>query len=466
MANSSAFNTTGAVPKQSMYNPFGNTSSGVIGTINKATTMSPTPVTQGTTPGVIKPPNMTPYQGSFAQQQGTITSAPKPTTPVKSIVSPDGSKTEYHAPTQQQLAPDDKSYKFNTLTGQPNPNYVDPNAPKPEVKKPISSAVPQEQIQNVGQAGQQTANEAQTQGLLTNKFQQPIEGFADKDKAIQDITQQLADLDKAEAEQMAAIGQAQGTIQYKEGQGRILQQLYLSKRTALTNQMNALTGQLGAWNTQQSTQQGAAQSAYTGAQTQAQRGLSAQGTVLNAGLYQPTSIGQLPYSAITGQAGGMLGGQGGLSTLGALQQQQAQGSNVQNMIGAYNQASPLIETAKQQIASAGFNISPVALVNQLQQYVNKGIVPSAEYANIFNTLSEIATTISPVLGAQGAQTDLKTMISQEFIPKLMQGQDIGTVLDNIEKNALAKINALKTTSQGAPLTTPSGSSTGGFAEQW
>ncbi|HSV94494.1 MAG TPA: hypothetical protein VLH94_00750 [Spirochaetia bacterium] len=477
MANN-AFTLTGA--KKS--SPFGDTSSGILGSLTKSLGFSPA---SQTTPATNQTTATAPQQNMTYASQVQQGSNPGLLGPVKSTTDKAGTITQYETKPNPNVLAQQKALnalgaglaedgilgpktreaiaKYGNTT---TPTTPTPTTPKVEPPKPVSSAEPKEQIQNVGQAGQQTENESLTQARLIEQSQETSPEYKQLIKDIEQIQNNIRISKENYAKARTDLYAEPGGIVLKEGRDRLLQEQYRLEQAALSEQESALSTQLAAANAAQAMKIQAGGMAYTGAQNQAQRGLSAQGTVLGAGLLQPTTIGQVPYSPITGQAGGMLGGQGGLSTLGALQQQQQQGADVQNMTGAYNQAAPLIQTAKQQIASAGFNISPVALVNQLQQYVNKGIVPSAEYANIFNTLSEIATTISPVLGAQGAQTDLKTMIAQEFIPKLLQGQDIGTVLDNIEKNALAKIQALKATSQGAPLTVPSGSSTGGFAEQW
>ena len=262
------------------------------------------------------------------------------------------------------------------------------------------------------------------------------------------INQQLEDAKKQMAQQTSDINQS-GTWTSRalgeQGQANIQNSATLA---ALGSQYQGAQQQLGAANTQQGLQQ------------------SALGTALGYNAPQQVSPTNVPFNPSSGTYGAPAStayGAGGLANVGAALNQQDQGAQTQNMIGAYNQAKPLIETAKQQIANSTFNTSPLALANQLQQWVNKDVVPSGEYANIFNTLSEIATTISPVLGAQGAQTNLKTMIAQEFIPRLMQGSTISSVLDNIETNALAKIQANKSTAQGTPLQVPtktSGSTTG------
>jgi hypothetical protein len=480
MAQAYSISTKGATPK----NIFGNTSSGIIGSINKATGLQPSSqsqsslqISQGTNQGLINmsKPDTTYTHSTTTNEKGGTSIKPVPNPSVlaqQQSLNQANKNTQGYVPLIEDglAGPKTQSaiekYGFNSQTGQPNtPKTTNTPATAP-VEKPVSSAVPAEQIQNVGQAGQQTQNEIETQKRLMELSQEGSPEYqqaqANYQKAIEDYNSSIQN----QAGAMAGEASRAIPLGFVQGRQQVLQSQYGAQQAGLGGLVQGAGSALGAANTQQQLQTAAGQAAYTGAQTQAGRGLTAQGQVLQAGLLQPTTIGQVPFSSVTGNQGQMIGGQGGLSQLGALQQQQQQGSQTQAMIGAYNQAEPLIKTAKQQIESAGFNISPVALVNQLQQFVNKGIIPSAEYANIFNTLSEIATTISPVLGAQGAQTDLKTMIAQEFIPKLMQGQDIGMVLDNIEKNALAKIEANKQTAQGTTLQVPSSSTTGGSIWDW
>ena len=464
-------------------NPFGDTSSGLIGSINKATGTSnnssnqspqavyPTPTgtpinqsVQGNNPGLLPKPDTTYTHTTTTNQTGGTTVKP---TPNPSVLAQQQALNKLGAGLVEDGIAGPKTAAAIAKYGTSTTATTQPTTKTETPPKPVSSTNPTEQIQNVGQAGQQTQNEAQTQkavedsGAVTQWEQDVKNGMA-----VNEANQKLTDFRTQLAKKYGDIESQTIPLEFQQGREQVLARQAASQESALQSGVtNALANQQQQFTAAQAqAQRGAttAQGAYSGAQTQANRGLTAQTGVLNAGLLQPTTIGQVPFSAVTGEQGGMIGGQGGLSTLGSLQQQQQQGAQTQAMIGAYNQAKPLIETAKQQIASAGFNVSPLALVNQLNQYVNKNVVPSGEYANIFNTLSEIATTISPVLGAQGAQTDLKTMISQEFIPKLMQGQDLSSVFDNIEKNALAKIEANKATAQGAPLQTPtSSSSTGG-----
>ncbi len=192
--------------------------------------------------------------------------------------------------------------------------------------------------------------------------------------------------------------------------------------------------------------------------------------VLSAGQPQQVSPTNVPFNPLTGTYGAPAStayGAGGLSGVGALQQQQNQGADVQTMTSSLKQTSGLIDKAKKDIVTAGFNPSPVALGNYLTQYLQGKVVPDPQYANVVNDISEIANTIAPVLGTPGNPTDLKTTIAQELIPRLMAGEDIGTVLDNLEKNAGIKIDAARTASQNNAVSNPSSGSTGGgYATSW
>ena len=487
--------------KNTPYKPFGDTSSGLLGSVGKALNLPssnnqnasqnmsyPTqnintsnmsyPTQQGTNPGVLPKPDTTYTHTTTTNQAGGTTSRPTPNPSVlaqqKALNAQGAGLVEdgIAGPlTQAAIA----KYGAGVTKTETSGTSATPSATPVEPPKPVSSANPAEQIQNVGQAGQQTQNEAQTQKAVEQAgAQTQWEQDIKNGMAVEQANKRLQDLQNRIAEKYANIESQAIPLEFQQGREQALGRQFASQEAAaqqgVANALTAQGQQFNAAGTQAARQATTAGQAYTGAQTQAQRGLTGQTTVLGATLPTQVSPTNVPFNPVTGTYGEPAStayGTTGLAGIGGLLQQQEQGAQTQNMIGAYNQAKPLIESAKQQIASAGFNVSPLGLVNQLQQYVNKNVIPSGEYANIFNTLSEIATTISPVLGAQGAQTDLKTMIAQEFIPKLLQGQDIGMVLDNIEKNALAKIQANKATAQGETLQVPtSGGQTGGFAESW
>lgn len=481
MAQSLALNQKGSVIK-----PFGDTSSGFLSNLTSKlgfsqptqTPVYPTPtgqpITQGNNSGLISGTNTTNHIGTTTiTPDGTKTI----TTPAKSNASVLAQQKMLNEKYGAGLVEDGiagpktsaaiaKYLTGNTGTSTPTTNSGMISTPE----TPIDKSQAQTQtfpgyITALGNQQESPYNKIATESANAitdlSKINSGTSGkaYEDYQKAIDD----LANYKREVSQKLGANEMNPIPLEFIQGRGQVL-----SRQAA--EQLNAL---------EQAVAEKASALGYgiQGAQLQQQGllnagniGLTGQGTYQNAlgtaaQYSQPQlgSIGQVPFNPLTQGQGTILGtNQGeGVAGVGALNQQIEQGGETQRMIGAYNQAKPLIETAKQQIKNAQFNVSPLGLVNQLQQYVNKNVLPSGEYANIFNTLSEIATTISPVLGAQGAQTDLKTMIAQEFIPKLLQGQDIGFVLDNIEKNALAKIEANKATSQQSPLQVPSSGTSGG-----
>lgn len=193
-------------------------------------------------------------------------------------------------------------------------------------------------------------------------------------------------------------------------------------------------------------------------------------TTLNS-LYGPASNKILaPTDTLTTGQGVPLAGIGAdgntLAGAGGKVAQFQQGQDLQTQTDAYNKVNALINGdstkgligLKQRITQdANFNPSPLVLANQLQKWLSSGVVADPQYANIINTLQEIATTIGPVLGTPGNPTDLKTTIADSIVPRLAAGQDIMTVLNGLENNAKLKLNAGYTTATGKPFaqaTTP------------
>lgn len=386
-----------------------------------------------------------------------------PSTPVKKITAVDGTQTEFHAP-----APTTAELQANTQKNN-SANYGTPPAPTtPQVGTPTNNA------QNVLNAGNQTSNEQSTQqGLLQSGQMTPWETAAANNvitaKGIQNFGQ-FAPYAEASMHAGDNAGQLGNLITAPDLAGRS------AADSALYNQFSNLYGtQANAGLIAAQTAAGrnltANQNAYSGSQNQANRGLTGAENVLSASLPTQSSPTNVPFSPLTGNYGMPASnayGTGGLAGVGGLLQQQQQGADVQTMSSALNQTSGLINKAKSDIKTAGFNPSPVALGNYLTQWLNGQAIPDHQYANVVNDLSEIANTIAPVLGTPGNPTDLKTTIAQELIPRLMAGQDIGTVLDNLEQNANIKISKARDTATGTPLSTSStsGSTGEGFATSW
>jgi hypothetical protein len=364
-----------------------------------------------------------------------------PKAPVKKITTPDGTTTEYHKPDTTQyaggLAPDDPSNAFNTATGQPNPNYKPP-APPVNSNAPVNTTAPGT-VGNPGTNFPQNLANVQTASNLINNPE-----YAGLAKENNELYQESL------GGQTAGVG---GTPIPGVGTNNAnYQGLFAPQSTA------SLTGKENVFNTNNAIQM-AGNAAEEGQLLNAGQ-LQTQGAENVAGLTAPQQIGALsgvynPGTNTFAQGVGSAAGTGGLAGVGALQQQQQQGADVQTMTSSLNQTSSLIDKTKKDIANnPQFNATPVPLANALEGWLATNTVSSPQYANIINDLSEIANTIAPVLGVPGNPTNMKTIIATELVPKLLQGQDIGTVLDNLEQNAQLKIDAAKKTADSNTVTQP------------
>lgn len=428
---------------------------------------------------------LTPRPGSLlaSQKAGILSSAPKQnmsyntangqapssTNPLNSTAAPAPKKTtttvtEYHPPagttpgmvgTPQPnangLSDSQVSQGYSTIPGLYDPvsGQLKSSETPPPSTTPTATGNPQDAAQAVYNSGQQTQNEqTQQQNVLNAGKQTPDEQYynnmAIQAKGLQNVNT-LSPYSEAQfyggnGQQLAPdeaapdlAGRAAGTNGLAGSLGNIF------GSAAQQGYANALQ--------QQQLQLGSAENAYGGAQTQAGRGTTASADVLSNTIPQQVSPTNVPYNPITGQYGNPAAnayGGNGLAGVGALQQQQQQGADIQTMSSAINQTSGLIAKTKQDIASnPQFNIAPIPLANALQSWLSTNVVSSPQYQNIINDLSEVANTIAPVLGVPGNPTNLKTIIANELVPKLLQGQDIGTVLDNLEANANVKLNAAK-----------------------
>lgn len=393
--------------------------------------------TQGSNGGLInKTPTtqsggMSLYKGSWGEQQANKGLIKQPTDYSKKSVSDlTGGKYNSYAIKDAigNYTPFGQSLGYKNPT---SPGMVTPTTTQPKIQTPTTPQVgtTQQNAQNV--LNQATANPTGTgaaqasalYGMLGEERQlQPFAGGTTKP-----LLQTYADLTRPQS-----TGNFQGTAGLFDVQRGILQ--------------NA---------------------ANTAAQQQiAQQQLATQGatSVMQAGLPQQVSPTNVPFNPLTGTYGTPAStayGPGGLANVGAMLQQQQQGGDVQTMTQAYNMTNGLIGNFEQNLKSSGFNPSPIALANAFTQYVNGKVIPDPQYANMINTLTEIASTIAPVLGTPGNPSDLKTTISQELIPRLMQGQDIISVLRTLEANAQTKINQAKQTAQTSPMTLSSSSGTSG-----
>lgn len=320
----SGFSNNGAIP-----NPFGNTSSGIIGAINNATGMSSISDPGNSPPGTI---------GGFDRQPtlGTNPGMIAPTTPVKSTTDTQGNTTTYHAPksdpnvlAQQQwlnsqgagLVEDGISgpktaaaiAKYGTQSSpisQNNNSYTSQGGavitngqittPAPNVA-PATGVAPTAgtstggQIQNVSNAGTQTPAEAAAAGAIStasNQGNAAQENQAYNQALQNEITIQAAqqnaqlapyagsqnNLSQGTTNQLGTnysnIFRPQSTANL-QGEEGLLNPLLSQAGTAAAGTMAGILPE------QQLATQGAT-ALQTGAQNTASRGLSAQQGILGA----------------------------------------------------------------------------------------------------------------------------------------------------------------------------------------
>lgn len=434
--------SVGSIPK----NPFGDTSSGLIGGINGATGVSskPAPVQQPpASQSVIQP-------GSQVGMIGNHT--------LKSTVDTKGNTTNYNAPksnpsvlAQQQslnkqgaglvedgIAGPKTSAAIakyaNSGTSTPTPT------PTPEVPKPTTP-----------QVGTTTQN---AQNVLNAGQMSPQEQAANKDVAeantLQKGYQNVQTLSPyAESGMFTDRARTPAEIQALE------QAPDLAGRAAATN---GLLGSLG--NIYGSSRVAGANAELQGTQTAAQRAASAAGTVFNSSLKSPTTQGQAEFSGLNGYEGSNAGQFGNSND-------PASASNVQAYkdyydkynagLGGINQAAALEPNILNTITSnPQLNSQPLSAITDLNQFLS-------------------GQTSQP--GQQQLSTDVSNYIKNLGIdPATLQqniaSQQSGTLvqlLSNLKDIATKNNNALKTTADGlktTPNSTTNNSGSTSTANPW
>ena len=192
------------------------------------------------------------------------------------------------------------------------------------------------------------------------------------------------------------------------------------------------------------------------AQNAAQRGLTGATSVLGAATPQafPYSsnvinplTGESLGSGAAGQGGAFYGGvQGGLGQLG--------GQYAQNF-SAHQQAQGIKQAIGDLVTNNPLNPSDFTSVNQFVQLLN-GQIGNPKYQSLSNYLNEYISTLAPILGVGGDTTNLKTQIAQSMINAQASGQNIMSVLNDLDSLAQTKLNQALSVGSGS-----SGGQTGG-----
>lgn len=432
------------------------------------------------------PTSSSPYSPAQGSNPGHLPSSSPlnaPTTPVKSTTDVQGNTTTYHAPksdpnilaqqqmlnqkyqaglvedgisgpktqaaiskyltsgTQTGLPPDDPSYKFNTATGQANPNYKDPNAPVTPPTPQVGTTT--QNAQTVLNTGNQTPNEKDTQGNVIQKSNTESQAYIDAQAQANDYLNQEKQLEQEYQDKKMNINGTAGFLTQASGLQGQLADKYNAVGAKLASNYGAATNLINAANTQQGLQNTEANTAYAGAQAQAGRATGAAESVQNGSLNQQGTYGAPTFNPLTGEysSSGNYGS-------GPEAQSNVQGvKDAQNIINAIASNAPAITTNLQraQDLATQANLDPNSpLLTGLQHALSNGLITNQALTAFNSTLTALnqnlteagqapidPATITPSALAQLAQTipnNLKAtqQSKQSFINSFNSGSSSGS----------------------------------------
>lgn len=423
-------------------NPFGDPNSGIIGKLNTATGLS-TNSNYGKVTGVLAP-----------------TQPPQPTTPVKSISTPDGTTTTFHAPdttgtqipTSGGVQPDDSQNQFNTSTGQPNPKWVGASSTQ---YTPGTNG-------NNGTGFQQNLGNVQNAANLGNNGAENDAYNAALKKSI---------LLNAAAGNVAnaGLGGSSNTLDQNSTNalGTDYANIFRPQTTA------NLQGEKGILNPELNQAINAEAGVMNGILPEQQLGLGGAESIAGLTAPQPYGVTSTPYNPGTNSFGTLpsagSNGTGSLSGVGSLLATQDIGGQVKNMQGSQAQAQALSSNLSDIISKGGFNPGNAGVfngfINGVTQWVN-GQAGDPQYQNAANLINEISSKYATILTPSGGSTtDYTNKIAHGLINGLASGQSIQQVMGDLDKNASDSINALQGSagSSGTSSNSSSGTvSTGGY----
>lgn len=381
-----------------------------------------------------------------------------PSTPVKSITSPTGSITTFHAPAKstaktptasatndvrdsQGLLVNPVGAQFDRNTGQALGTSQGLLNKSPYVQSPSSTTntpAPQYTASTPNLYGQVTAN-------LANMGTQPSEAYTRSQEEVARINDQLNQSRQLQAQGKQDILNQAIPLEFQTGQANNLTNKYLEQQSALGQQLSSAQAQVGQANTQQGLQQGALQQAGNLSAPQA---------------YSPT---QTPYNPVTNSFNGQnqmdraIGG----ANIQSAQELTNQSNTLKSVLnGADANFRLLIDTAKQ----GGVNDTNVPALNILTQNIQKGLASSSAVTNFRSTLAAVRNQYANILGG-GAATDMSRGIAAEQIPdniSLGALQSLYTQMQSEANNRIVGIdNQIKDLSKNQTQVSSSNQSGGG-----
>lgn len=372
-----------------------------------------------------------------------------PATPVKSITTPDGTITTYHAPTQSSnvsssnplgLAspeimptPASNSNTYSPNTGQ-NPNGV--NLPNP-LPLPANGGA---QTTNTGNqnppasdygatvgglinASNLSPNQTAINAGLINKASGPTQEYLDATANANKYNEALKQSRINEAHGLTANSENPISLDSMTGRSLILQNQYGLEQGALGSAYNAATAQQGQANTQQSTQQSGLVSALGAANTQQAQQQS--GLTSAAGFSQPVSQFGLLTNPMTGQPLNTNAFQGAVAQASQLVQNGADpaGSAVQALLSPFGFVGQLaFNQAQGVLGGSGYN--PTAQSTAAQTNATQGAEYQQQATQLdtglkqLKLLQPVATTFLSQSGINPYDTAVYNAPIDDYLKKL------------------------------------------------
>jgi hypothetical protein len=452
MAASFSLTQNGAIPKYSAEGL--KRVSGLGLTATPTATSNPTTastqniplINQGTNKGIIEPP--------------------KATTPLKksTTTNADGTSTthEYHA----EATP--AATKGTTTTTPPASTVTPPTTPP---ASPITTPPPtttfagattglmnqggseyNKSIQGAQQGLMETAQNLGTSGPAYDEYQNAVKDAEKMRGLISGQTQGI----KNQTQSMSSMT---GELQVNQERNA---DLLSAAEQRVARAAAALGYGIQGQGQQQSGFNQAGQLGTTG-QSLAQGAL---GTAAGLAAPQLAGIGNVPFNPLTQGQGEMIGGAGGYAKLGQFEAQKATASQQYQQTEQYKSAHQQAQNLQSQlgdlISTFGLNPSDINMANAGIQKIAAN-VSDPKYKILSNYLADVASRYSQILTpAGGSSTDTTRAVATGMLDGIASGKSIIEVMNALDNQAQAVIAGVNTANTG----TPSGSSTGGFAEAW
>lgn len=361
-----------------------------------------------------------------------------PTTPVKSITDSGGNVVTFHTP--ETIPPDDPRNKYNTATGQLNPNYKDPNAPVVSQQTQNQQVNPNTGVNANGSTtpglynppnqGTTGVSQGGLIGNAVNMSQKPSQAYIDAVSKYNAVAGQLEALKQQEAKQTSDINQS-GTWTSRalgeQGQANIQN---AATEAALSGQLQSLGNVIGQANTQQGLQQ------------------SALGTAINANTPFQVSPGNTVVSPSSNQGLYGLGTSNGGNAYQNFsnlqfntQQGQALGKQASDLQTAANQTDQNFQTLSK--LAGGINLSDYPDVNALNQAIQSRLGGNAGAVSAFHeAYNALQTSLSGIIssGTSGLTPTQITSLTNNQAITALSPQQLQTLYDTVRQTMATKIN--------------------------